>query len=149
MSYPARAEGLVNIIKRWEVTGRTAAVLWDFAFWIHSKEQTAFLYSSRQTFTFCVLLAPMWCIYIVVLIHLQLRRNSISDKSNFHMIENSSIAFYTFDRRMLSSLSFNELLLLLIYVKWSTNLRSLSLKVEVAPFCLKHMNSVLFAFNRG
>ena len=39
---------------------------------------------------------------------------------------------------MLISLSVEEILLLR-YVNWSTNFRGSSLKMEMAPFCLKHI----------
>ena len=70
-----------------------------------------------------------------------------SDRSDFHVIDNLSIAFKAFARNMLISLSVNEMLLPR-YVNWSTNFRGLLLRVEMAPCCLKHMNSGLFAFTQ-
>ena len=32
------------------------------------------------------------------------------------------------------------------YMNWSANLRGLPLRLEMAPFCLKHVYFVLFAF---
>ena len=63
------------------------------------------------------------------------------DKSDFPMIDNLSIAFHIFDRFMLTSLSVDEMLLPR-YVNLSTDFSGLPLRVEKAPFCLKHMCSV-------
>ena len=65
--------------------------------------------------------------------------------SNFHMIDNMSLAFNAFTRSMLTSPSVDEILLLR-YANWSTNFRGLPFRVEMAPFYLKHMCSVLFQF---
>ena len=68
-----------------------------------------------------------------------------TEESDFHMMDDQSIAVHAFTRSMLTSLSVDEILLPR-YVNWSTYLRGSLLKVEMAPFCLKHMNSVLFVF---
>ena len=49
------------------------------------------------------------------------------DRPELHIIDNLSIAFHTFTRHMLTSLSVNEILLPR-YVNWSTNFRGLPLK---------------------
>ena len=64
-------------------------------------------------------------------------------KSSFILLERSyfdnlSIAVHTFTRYMLTPLSVDKILLLR-YVNWSTNFRGLSLKLEMAPSCLKHV----------
>ena len=59
------------------------------------------------------------------------------------MTDNLSIAVHAFARCMLTSFSEDEILLLR-YVNLSTNFRSQSLKVDMDPACLKHMNSVLY-----
>ena len=69
----------------------------------------------------------------------------LSDRSDFHMINNLSIVVHTFARHMLTSLSVDEILLPR-YVNLSSNFRGLLLKVEMAPCHLKHTNSLLFAF---
>ena len=46
---------------------------------------------------------------------------------------------------MLTSLSVDKMLLQR-YVNWSTNFRGFPLRREMAAFCFKHINSVLFAF---
>ena len=71
----------------------------------------------------------------------------LSDRSDFHMIDNLSMAVNTFISRMLTSLSVDEILLLR-YENWSINSRGLPLEVEMAPHCLKHMNSLLFVFQK-
>ena len=69
----------------------------------------------------------------------------LSKKSDFHKMDNLLIAVNAFDMRILRLLSIDEIWLLR-NVNWSTNLRELPLNVEVGPYCLKHINSVLFAF---
>ena len=68
------------------------------------------------------------------------------DKSDFYIIYNLSIACNTFARIILTSLSVEEILLLM-YMNWSTNFRVLPLRVEMALSYLKHMYSVLLASN--
>ena len=60
------------------------------------------------------------------------------DGSDFHMSNNLSVAVDTLVRHMLQSLSVDEMLLPR-YVNLSTNLKGLQLRVEVAPFRLKHV----------
>ena len=86
----------------------------------------------------------MWCIPIVVWTPLQLWRNPILlDWSNFHMFYNLSIAFRTFAKHMLTSLSVDDMLLLK-YMNCYTNFRGLPFTVEMTLSFLKHLNSVLF-----
>ena len=59
--------------------------------------------------------------------------------------DNLPIAFHTFIRRMLISLSVDKILLPR-YQNWSTNFRGLPLRVKLCLYCLKHIHSVLFAF---
>ena len=102
----------------------------------HSMEQSCIV---PMYLFLCVLLASMWCIHTVVGTQLQLLKKSHSilmDTLNFHMINNLSIAVYTFIRHMLTSLSVDELLLLK-YMNWSITFRGLPFRVEVAP-SLKH-----------
>ena len=95
--------------------------------------------------SFCVLLASLWCIHIVVLTQLQFRRNLIL----FYPIHQISIWSITSQ--------WYSMPLLCIWwhrlqeIKWCrcgmrTNFRSLLLRVEMALFSLKHVNSVVFAF---
>ena len=69
----------------------------------------------------------------------------LSDRLDFNMIDNLSMAVHTFMRHMLTRLSVDEILLPR-YVILSINFRGLPLQVEMAPSHLKYMNSVLFAF---
>ena len=62
---------------RWEVSGRIAEGSSDVTFRICSKKLFAFLRSSHQAFSQCVLLASMRCIHTLVLIQLQLGRNPV------------------------------------------------------------------------
>ena len=92
----------------------------------------------------------IFCIYMV---HLYSSMNTAqketcfisSDRSDFLMIDNFSIAFHTFTKCMSTSLWVEETLLPR-YENWLTSLRGLPLLVVIAPSCLKHMNSVLFVF---
>ena len=68
----------------------------------------------------------------------------LSERSDFYMIYNLSIASHAFARRMLTSLSVDEILLLR-HVNWSTNSKG-ALEVKIAPSGSKHMDSVLYAF---
>ena len=61
----------------------------------------------------------------------------LSDISNFHMIDNHSIAIHTFPSCILTSLSVDEILLLK-YVNLSTNFRRLPFRMWMAPSRSKH-----------
>ena len=69
----------------------------------------------------------------------------LSDKPDFHRIDNLSIAFWCSARRIQTLFSVDEMLLpsYVILVYWFLGL---PLRVEMAPFHLKHMYSVLFTF---
>ena len=68
------------------------------------------------------------------------------ERSNFHIIDNLSVAVHAFARYMLTSLLVDEIFLL-GYMNFYTNFRGLPLKVEMAFSCLKHTNSVLFVIS--
>ena len=61
------------------------------------------------------------------------------------MINKRSIAFQVFARRIITSFSVDKMFPL-TNVNWFTKFRDLPLKVKKAPFCLKHMYSIFFAF---
>ena len=61
------------------------------------------------------------------------------------MINNKSIAFNTFEERMLTSFSIEEILLT-ININGSTNIRDFPLRMKMVSFCFNHVYSVLFAF---
>ena len=65
----------------------------------------------------------------------------LSARSDFHMINNLSIAIHAFPMYILTLLSVDEILLPR-YVNWSINFKDLQSSVEMASFCLKH--STLF-----
>ena len=54
----------------------------------------------------------------------------LSERSDFYMIDNQSVSFLTFARRMLTSLSVDEILLPR-YMNLCTNFRGQLLRVEV------------------
>ena len=62
---------------RWEVSGRTAAVLCGVSSRISSRQHVAFLSCSHLAFSLRVLLVFMWCIHVVVNTQLRLGRNSV------------------------------------------------------------------------
>ena len=68
----------------------------------------------------------------------------LSDRSHFGVFDNLSIVFYSFTRRMLTSLSVDEMLVT-IYMTWFTKFGGLTLKLEITA-CLKHVKYVLFTF---
>ena len=72
----------------------------------------------------------------------------LSERSDFHLIENLSRAVHAFAIRMLTSISVDDMLLPRL-VNWSTYCKSLLLKVETIPSCLKHMNLFLLRSRRG
>ena len=61
------------------------------------------------------------------------------------MIDNLSIAFHDFVRRMLTSFSVDEILQPK-HVNRFTNFTDLPLRLDMASFGSKHIYSVLFAF---
>ena len=61
-----------------------------------------------------------------------------SDKSDFRMIIYLWIIFHAFSWHTLISLSVHEMLFPK-YESWFTDFRGLSFRVEIAPFCLKHI----------
>ena len=65
----------------------------------------------------------------------------LSDRSNFHIINKLLIAVHAFARRILTSLSVDEILLSR-YVNLSTNFRGLLFRAKMAPSHLKYMYSV-------
>ena len=67
------------------------------------------------------------------------------NRSDFHMIDSLLISVHAFARRVLMSLSVDEILLPR-YMNFSTNLRELSLRVEMSLSWLKHMYSILSTF---
>ena len=65
----------------------------------------------------------------------------LSQRSNFHMFDNVSVAVHAFAKRLLSLFSVKEILLPRC-VNGSTNFRGSPVKVKVVSPCLKHMNAI-------
>ena len=84
----------------WEVNGYTAVVLWCAASRVRSRQQVTHMCSSLAAFSLSVFFESMWCIHIIVWIHLQLGRNLILfyriDQCNVCLI--TCLAFHTFGR---------------------------------------------------
>ena len=81
---------------------------------IFSKLHVAFLCCSHLAFSLGISLKSMWCINTVVWTQPQLERNPVyilSDRSHFHIIDNLSIAVYSFTRHMLTSFSVDRMFL--------------------------------------
>ena len=112
---------------RWEVSGRTLAVLWSATFRFCSKQHAVSLSSFHQAF--------VW----------KNSRYILSERLDFHTVVNSSIAVYAFPLHMFILLSVDEILLPR-YVKRSTHFSGLPFNEEMSPSWLKDMNSVLFDF---
>ena len=66
----------------------------------------------------------------------------LSERSDFHMIDNLSKAVHAFAMHNLTLISVDEILLPR-YVNWSTNFRGFPQKILS---CLKHINSLLCVF---
>ena len=60
----------------------------------------------------------------------------LSVRSKFHMIGNYSITVHVFPVRMLTLVSVDKMLLLR-YVKWSTNFKGSLYNVQIVPSCFK------------
>ena len=126
---PTRTSDLIGLL-----SGRTATVLWGAA----SKTPRSFLlWFSSNFFSICFV--------GVHAVHHNKSRFILSDRSDFYMIGNLSMAGHAFTRHMLTSISIDKILLP-EYMNGSTNFTGFLLRVEMAPFCLKHKYSVLFAF---
>ena len=132
---------LLGWFVRWEVGGCTASVLWGVDFRICSRQHIAFLRSSPFSF-FSMCFVSVHVIHPYSSMNLDIAWKKcfiLSDKSEFHMINNLSRAYYTFTRCILTSFSVDEILLPR-YVYSSTNFRGLPLRMEMAPSCLRHIN---------
>ena len=74
---------------------------------------------------------------------------TLSDKSDFHLIDNLSISVSTFIWHVLTLLSIDEMLLPR-YANWSANFRGLPLKVKMIPFYLhSYRGQCLSLFDLG
>ena len=129
----------------WEACGCTAALLWHAISRIIFEQQVAFSGRSYLDFSICFLLLSKWCIRTNTVIAWKKPHFILSERSGYHMINNLQVAVNAFPMPELTLLSVDKILQPR-YVNWCTNFRALSLKVEIAPSCLKHMNSALFAF---
>ena len=121
---------LLGWFMRWKVSGWTVVLWGRFPEFFQNIAYHSCVGPTRLFLhVFC---KSRWCIHIVVLTQLLLGINPVL----FYQLNNLSIAVD----------AFQMLKLLPSYMNWLTNFRSLSLNVVVTPYCLKHMNSVLFAF---
>ena len=104
-------------------------------FRISSKQHVAFLYSDHIAFSSSILFASNWCINTVVPHSHSLEEIPffIMKKINFHITDNLLIVVHAFPICKLTSLSVDEILLL-IYVNCSINFRSLPCKIVMASF---------------
>ena len=90
----------------------------------------------------------MWCIHTVELTQPLHGRNCVwfyRIGSDFHIIDNLSIADHAFIRCILMTFSVDETLLPR-YVNLSSNFWELPFRVEMSSFLLKHIHSVLSVF---
>ena len=71
----------------------------------------------------------------------------LSERSDFLMVDNLSIALHALPKYMLTSLSVDEILLPK-YINWSTNFRRLTFNDETVPSWLKHINWILSVFTK-
>ena len=133
---------------RLEVGKRTVAVLWGIASRSHSKQHIAFSGSSHLAF-FSMNFAGIYVVYpFSSTDKAKAWKKSLfilSERLDFHMIDNLLIAIHIFTWHMLTSLSVDEILLP-SNVNFCFNFKYPLLKRKMAPSCLKHMNFVLIAF---
>ena len=137
---------MVYIYIRWEVSNCTATVLWGVASMVCSEQHIVFLCSSHLPFSWCFVSIHEVHSYSSIDTATTWKKSCfiLSDRSDFYIINNLLIAAHAFARSMLASLSADEILLSR-YVNSSTDFSDLLLIIEMVS-CLKHMNSVLFAF---
>ena len=126
---------------RWEVSICTTAVLWDVTSWICS----IFVQFLSSFFSICLVIIRVvnLCHKIDMITAWKKLHFILSDKSDFHMIDNLSIAVLAFTRHILTSNSVDEMLLpryVNLYFKEPPA------SAEMSPFWLKHMYFVLSAF---
>ena len=69
----------------------------------------------------------------------------LSESSDYHVVDNLSIAVHALPMHMLTSLLVDEILSP-SYINWSTYFRSLPINVEMARSCLKQVKFILFWF---
>ena len=89
----------------------------------------------------------MWYIQIVELTTAAWKKlhSVLLDSSDFHVIDNLSMAVHGFARHILMSLSVDEMLLPR-YMKVSTNFREPPFRGKMSPSWLKHLHFILSAF---
>ena len=119
---------LLGWFLRWGVSGRTTAIFESATSRICSKQHTVFMKIQSRCFPMCFVkirvvqlcsnndTATIW----------KKSRSILSERLDFHMIDNLSIAINAFTMRILTSLSGDEILLPRC-VNWSTNFRWLHL----------------------
>ena len=123
--------------------GRQVAI--QMLFWgeassrICSRQSTKFLSRSHLAFPPCILSVSVWCIHTVVLIQVQFERNPVWFYQT-SMNDNLPIAFPTFTRLMLTSLSIDEILLPR-FVNWSNNF-------SLEEFLLYFIREIRFPYSR-
>ena len=127
---------------RWEVSGRTAAILYLAASRICAKQHTASLCTSRQAFFSRYFINSSDTVKVC-----KNTRFNLSEGSDFRQIDNLSIAILAFLMRMLALLSKDEIFLQK-YLRRHTNFSEFSLNLEMPPFWLKHMKIVLPEFTK-
>ena len=124
---------LVHVTSMVFEMGGTDIVSWGVTFWICSL--LAFLCNSHLVFSRCVLLATIWCLHIVVMTQPQLGRNTVLfyqiDQAS-SMIDDQSIATYTFIRPILTPLS----------VDWTCNIMAVGFRFMPLGLGWEHFRSV-------
>ena len=129
---------LGRFVKR-KLSSHISPISWGVASRICSKQHTAFSRGSYLAFSSCFFVSNHVVLPYSSMFTVRAWKKSrfiISDRSDFYMIDNLPITILAFVRRMLTSLSVDEILLAR-YANWWTNSRSLPLRVGMVP-CLKH-----------
>ena len=105
-------------------------VLLSVVSWICSVQHIASLSIFHQLSSLSISFKSKWCSPTVVLIWLHL-----SVLSDFHMVNNQSIAVHAFPMHILTSLSVDEILVPR-YINWSTYFRGLPFNMVWVPMVL-------------
>ena len=131
---------LLGGFERWKRSGGTAAAMWGAVSKFCSKQHAAYSRSCLQALCQSQAVEPYNCTDTAT----TWKKSCFisSERLDFLMVDNLSIADHAFPMRLSTSLSV-DVILLLGYVKLSTDFKCLLFNAEMVPTCLKDIKSVL------
>ena len=126
--------GFLKWFVTWKVSSHRAAVFWSVSCRICSRQHEAFWSNFHLAFYTSIFFVSICCIDTAT----TWKKSSfiLSKKSDFYITDSQLIAFHTFARPTLTSLSVDKMLQLR-YVNRATNFRGLFFTVGISPFHLK------------